>query len=1111
MYRKCISIIVALCLLALGGYAFGAVPFPLATGPGSDDPFVCWHAFQDDWHNSATDLQPPATVTDGCDWHEAAAWGAHKNVGAPVPAGRPPDSNVWACIEPKTPGPNIVGDIRCVRFSILPWSWDGVQGFVTEFKAEAGDINCGLMLDLAGKASFNSFLQGYPILNMYGGRVFTPGIPNITNWETHEVGSPSWWDGWGLQIGGGEYCWYGTAPCYGTVNMYGGMMDLPKITIWYGDVNLYGGLLYHNNTDNANFTISLTRSMNRIYVYGPNESYPGGELRLKGDRRERVWYYVDHDERICPCAGHGVLSVDYNGTDTSVTAVCTWGSAWNPMPKDRTARVELSPPPTLTWSPGLWTQNPGSNNAHAVYFGMDFNDVNDANDQDTPGVGAYKGRQDPCSYALGELVSDTVYYWRIDEYNDAGDPCHPGSPWKGNVWWFKTKGPVSGDPKPADGTVGLSIPLQLSWSAGALTQDVDGHILFFGPDKTDVCNATIDIVPSSVRKYTLSPTVFPLSTLDYNLAADTNYYWRVDEVNDTNLWTGEVWMFRNTNYFIIDDFENYDSDEELLTRWTMNDYESCPYYYPAGEIVWVYALPGEERGIGSMRYDYDDYHGSDNCGSCHFSEVRFDANGSGAGGEDWTGGGALPDNDKARSLAISYIGVPDNDADPNYDTMYVAIEDTGSHFGSIIKNSTEAQRMNSWQQWNVNLTDLNSPDVNLKAVKYLYLGFGIRCNGGLQGGTGTVRFDDIRLYQRQCVPEYGPAADLSGDCRVDINDVNMFADQWFAKQQVLSVKEPCNIDANLMLWYKFDETGATTTVTDSSGNGHNGEVNNAGPFDPYGSIYPWDATGGYDGNGCINLGMGYNNFMNQDKDCNTYVEANVAALLDANGHWAAKHAITFSVWINADAYMPRDDWPRLVSIFQDFNEMNDVPDLNEVVEIECPTPEPPTWNKGPLTRFVLGPIGEKEKREVNEVNALTMKSSDFSGQWNHYAFVKDADANLMRIYHNGGLIAEHNTTTALMLGDERVEAFRIGRRRTIPYLHNNKTIADQTWVGRIDDFRVYNYALSQAEAAWLGTRGTGIVPFDNVANFKESSVPEAVDFGDYAILAQQWLNQQLWP
>jgi len=52
--------------------------------------------------------------------------------------------------------------------------------------------------------------------------------------------------------------------------------------------------------------------------------------------------------------------------------------------------------------------------------------------------------------------------------------------------------------------------------------------------------------------------------------------------------------------------------------------------------------------------------------------------------------------------------------------------------------------------------------------------------------------------------------------------------------------------------------------------------------------------------------------------------------------------------------------------------------------------------------------------------------------------------------------------------------------------------------------------LSEAEVAYLASDGTGRLPWDLglTADLDDSWT---VDFGDFAILADAWLDSQLWP
>jgi hypothetical protein len=55
------------------------------------------------------------------------------------------------------------------------------------------------------------------------------------------------------------------------------------------------------------------------------------------------------------------------------------------------------------------------------------------------------------------------------------------------------------------------------------------------------------------------------------LMLNTAYYWRIDEVNDVNPdspWAGNVWSFTTGDFFVIDDFEDYNAgDNQIWFSW----------------------------------------------------------------------------------------------------------------------------------------------------------------------------------------------------------------------------------------------------------------------------------------------------------------------------------------------------------------------------------------------------------------------------------------------------------------------------------------------------------------------------------------------------------------
>lgn len=93
--------------------------------------------------------------------------------------------------------------------------------------------------------------------------------------------------------------------------------------------------------------------------------------------------------------------------------------ASNPNPADGASIVD--PNTTLNWQPGKYAVS------HDVYFGTDYEDVNDA-DADSP---EYMGNFDINSYDPCGLDLLTTYYWRIDEIGE-------DNLWKGDIWSFRT-------------------------------------------------------------------------------------------------------------------------------------------------------------------------------------------------------------------------------------------------------------------------------------------------------------------------------------------------------------------------------------------------------------------------------------------------------------------------------------------------------------------------------------------------------------------------------------------------------------------------------------------------------------------------------------------------
>ncbi len=89
------------------------------------------------------------------------------------------------------------------------------------------------------------------------------------------------------------------------------------------------------------------------------------------------------------------------------------------------------------------------------------------------------------------------------------------------------------------------------------------------------------------------------------------------------------------------------------------------------------------------------------------------------------------------------IGILANDPEP----MYVALSNsTGPDAVVYYDDVPNPTQLDTWTEWNIDLQEFANQGVNLTNVSKLAIGFGDKSNPG-PGGSGTMFFDDIRLYR----------------------------------------------------------------------------------------------------------------------------------------------------------------------------------------------------------------------------------------------------------------------------------------------------------------------------------------------------------------------------
>jgi hypothetical protein len=115
---------------------------------------------------------------------------------------------------------------------------------------------------------------------------------------------------------------------------------------------------------------------------------------------------------------------------------------------------------------------------HDVYFGTDFDNVQDANSSVTLGV--YVGRQDACEYTpVANLELGQTYHWRIDEVDEPNI-------YEGVVWSFTVDDGKATYLSPANGSIEQAFDVIISWTAGIVA---GSHDVYFGTDFGTVSDA----------------------------------------------------------------------------------------------------------------------------------------------------------------------------------------------------------------------------------------------------------------------------------------------------------------------------------------------------------------------------------------------------------------------------------------------------------------------------------------------------------------------------------------------------------------------------------------------------------------------------------------------
>ena len=787
--------------------------------------------------------------------------------------------------------------------------------------------------------------------------------------------------------------------------------------------------------------------------------------------------------------------------------------AWGPSPAAGSI-PDMDDTKPLSWSPG--------DNAaqHDVYFGTNPDAVDNADTSDTTGI--YRGRQNFASYTPPEALEyNLTYYWRIDEYNTDGTVS------KGSVWAFTIADFILVDDFESYNDLDPMDPnsnrIFLKWLDGYL-QPTNGSIVgyevppfaetgtvydggqampYFYNNSVGNSEATMtlsyprDWTKHSVEALSLWFVGYPVSVGSFTEEPAGVYALAVRSVGNISGTSDEfhfAYQQLNGAGSIIAKAEWVrDADDNaqagVMIRDTLDpDSAHAAVLLETNDIVANTEVSFDRRATKTGGTTSTTVAG---IRAPQWLKIERDAAGNitgsySADGVTWTNlGGELITMSAPAYIGLAVasenagvtceaqfsnvqitgaggqwanqdIGILVNAPEP----MYVAVANSGGTPAVVYYEDPEepnATQIDTWTQWNIDLKEFSDQGVNLANVDSISIGFGDKANPQ-PGGSGKMYFDDIRLYRPRCMLELlpKPAADLDSDCVVDYLDLEIMTGDWLESDSIVVNVTPD--PAGLMLHYKFDGN-----ADDSSGNNYHG-IEMDGPTyvdGKFGQAIHLDGIDDY------------------------------VAIQDMSYVGTGHPEVTACAWIRTT-----ESGDGIIASF----------DRSEFWRLEINGagggPGQVGWDVWSVTANTYMDYGS------------TTRVDD--GQWHHVAGV--FDNGTMIIYIDGS--AEEPFFSA---------DSTFGRARAYPrygFVGSNSEASYPPPTGRpdggyfegdVDELYVYHRALSLAEIRYLAddTPGDGefYVPVPSVANLynEEPPLARSVNFKDFVLLADGWLDEQLWP
>jgi hypothetical protein len=704
------------------------------------------------------------------------------------------------------------------------------------------------------------------------------------------------------------------------------------------------------------------------------------------------------------------------------------------------------------------------------------------------------------------------------------------------------------DPRPSDGATYVSPDVNLIWNPGLWADDVNGHDVYFGSTWAEVNNADTD---SSEFKGVQSPNEFDPGTLTLG----ETYYWRIDEVCEPGMsppippdpngkWKGDIWSFtiegHARNPYPLDGAK--DIEKNVVLKWTAgteSKYHDIYFGSTEAEVVAATTASSEYKGrtnLGTELYDttalnnqvaeryhwridevntmtvkgytwafkvidfiliddfdfyanssaqrkvwqdstvglagegvvwlndYDPNYAVDG----NSMEFRYWNNAGGtsrisettrtySAAQDWS----YPGN-KLAALELNWFGDPDNGPDPPF---YVKLSD-GSSTAQVNPGPNDVTDANM-HTWLIPLKDFSG--VTLSSITKITLGIGDGAGeGGAPNEEGTIYFDDIRLYPPRCMPDkigdanlhavgdFTTAHHAGDDCITDCFDLQLMVERdWLMTDSYAPTQPP---DTNGLIYYRFNEGSGTTVAND----GTRGSAFN-GTFSANAEEQPDWTTDSYEG-----WSLDFDSAVGKSDDADHINFPNPNLPNDTNH-------LSMTAWMKLETYPDQWDFPVMIE------SRSAASDATGFGFCE--------W--GYLCYWWNNDYWDWNSNIWPDVNVWTFVA----------VTIAPDEAKLYYSEYGTGAIAIATNTAD---HNDLVQGFTQGYTNTIG---DNSINEGGGFNGKLDDVRIYDETLTEEEIMALAEANW--VPLEDYR--ADIDGDQIVNLTDYSILADNWLEQQLWP